>query len=469
MTDSKTALDHALVNMKIMTEDGLTLDCKDSIIYFIRRLRDAAHSQKHKIATFAGDGLILDIEKLTKECNVDLQMFLDSLNSSLNYEVHWKGVIQSVRAYIHWTAPGLHKMELNDVTHLAMQARSGTGDAETVQNIIFRWHLQKQGFNALNDFFKCRKLRKYDFNEICLKMLSIDSCILILSLGHDVIWTEKIENRVLELVQQQEKLFVFDVRSDDDLHQKQRIVTSYWSARQPVLLVDEVDLLVAAIRRDSFTEKATHFLKMLREEIEILTAIFQMNLGEKIRLDPKSLSDRGKFLLQSVVCDYLDCPLWESAQCSQKISQTCETETFHYYTMRRWKEFCRPILKRLNMLKYEFSEQFCDTCHKEYKALEDQTNPHRNFFVTYEWQNRIVMYRAQFADTCDQDFETGHFAEVRNQALRLRKMTSDLVQTLLTDAREFDNWLNGRAIDPAKIIRHNSHYLLTAMPDPHAD
>jgi hypothetical protein len=466
MTDSKTALDHALVHMKIITEDGLTLDCKDSIVYFIRRLREAAKSQKHKIATFAGDGLILDIERLAKECNVDLQMFLDSLNSSLNYEVHWQGVIQSVRDYIHWTAPGLDKMTLNDVTHLARMALAGEGDWATVQNIIFRWHLQKQGFNALNDFFKCRKLRKYDFNGLCLKILSIDSCILMLTLRHDVIWTDKIEDRVLELLQQQQKLFVFDVRSDDDFHQKQRIVTSYWSARQPVLLVDEVDLLVAAIRRDSFTEKATHFLKMIREETEILTAIFQMNLGEQIVLDANSLSDRGKFLLQTVVCDYRDCPLWGSAQCSQKIAQTCETETFHYYTIRRWKEFCRPLLKRLNMLRYEFSEQFCDTCHKQYKELEDQIEPHRNFFVTYEWQNRIVMYRAKFAD---QEFATGHFAEVRNQAVRLKKMTSDLVQTLLTDAREFDNWLNGREIDPAKIIHHNSHHLLTTMPDPSVD
>ncbi len=424
--------------MKEARMEGLAEDTCSSAFRFMRWLRENVGK-----LPFRGQELVGEIEEMCANCHLDIELFVEAFLQNMDHLADFtKDLSPDVFHILHY-APGenLRELGLADISNIARAGRSAL-----IQNVIFKWYILRQNRDEDFDAFSVRKISKWDFNEICMRHLDRTSLETLLKNKHDVMHTQSLISLLLNQLQQSDKLFLLHVKS---LWSFDKILNSV-QTHEGTSIIDIVDGSCKVVDRQDYSQTADELLIRLHDEVLMLQKIVKINLGmnpEPLNLTPWQ-SELFSQVLQPYFCNTAPPQRLEQyrafVNCKNFGDTFCTRPTFSYFAMQKWMTQLRPVLKQMEKLDLDVRNSYCDLCYHDYKRLEAISKEELRFFVAYDLLDRIVVYRARFADNCDIGVQKGHVRTLMQKIGEMQDLLDDMVKSLVSDAQEIQRFLTGR-------------------------
>ncbi len=423
--------------------EGLADDTCSSVFRFIRWFRENIRVDNKSPPVFRGQELVQEIEEMCSNCHLDTELFVKAFLENLSHLADFTaGFSLEIFHILHYApSDNIRKLSLSDISNIAR-----AGHSYLIQNIIFKWYILRQNPDPDFEPFSVRKISKWDFNEICMRYLDTTSLETLLKNRHDVMYTEDLQKLLLNKLQQSDKLFLLNLKNIPSFD---KIVKSI-QTHDKRGLSDVVKGSCKIVGRKDYTELASKSMAKIHDELLLLEKIVQINKGESPDMMNLTQWQTELFsqVLQPYFCNTAPPAILEKyrsfVDCKNFHEDFCNRPTFTYFAMNKWMTGLQPVLKEMHALHLDIRSSYCDLCYNDYKRLEKVSKDDLRFFVAYDLLDKLVVYRANFADRCDIGLKKGHLFTLSQKIQEMQDLLNNMMKSLVSDAQELERFLIGK-------------------------
>lgn len=453
---------------------------------------------KNKNVIFDIQELKDELRKISKELDISLELLVKEFNKHFKYELQDFNEINLSQLKKQENID-LRKLDLIMILKLDTKFNNYDSVLIDIENIILKYFVGQDIKEKLFNYNINRKLSIYDFNEICLDYLSIDSLIFIIKQNYYHLNIKKISNVLIKKIEHQDKFYIEDYKTT--LEYSNRIFDSKIKQdnKKYNLITELIKVKKLLIKNQIFVEEVDKFINEIIVQLQLVKIILKFNL----LIDNKEYVEAYKYLdenlntltleqtclLAQVCSGIIDITInrysVELKDISQQIvnkiinkpkyklecktylfkeNDICLHNTFHYYVLKYWVNkfniivFSKGVIPsninnnflspndKLNMSNeiIDPKDSFCNQCYKEYDNMKKYKFNLRNMkdlpkevkYILYKYKNKSRISRMNFSDKCDIPSELPQDNNHFSQYVQATQGTSIMINELIKSIHE---------------------------------